>query len=131
MINAEYPNKPGFLAPYRNVHYHLQDFCRGGQRPRQGNEIFNYVHCSLRNIIKRCFSVLKARFPILKVVASYKFNTQMLIVVVRCTLHNFVRQEAHIDWLFQEYNIDCFVVFDHASINDDDDPNEDVPSQLQ
>lgn len=91
MVDEGYPNKLGFLASYRNVRYHLQDFCYRGQRPCQGNEIFNYAHSSLRNIIERCFGVLKARFPILKLMApNYKFNTQMLIVVVAYTLHNFI-----------------------------------------
>lgn len=63
--------------------------------------------------------------------APYKFNTQMLIIVAACTLHNFIRQETLRDWLFQEYDINDLIVLDQADDGDYDDPNDDVPSQLQ
>ncbi|RZC16374.1 hypothetical protein D0Y65_009578 [Glycine soja] len=39
--------------------YHLCDY-RGQQTPKGPNELFNYTHSSLCNVIERCFVVLKA-----------------------------------------------------------------------
>ncbi|VVA18103.1 Hypothetical predicted protein, partial [Prunus dulcis] len=43
----------------------LMDAIRRGRHPRGAMELFYYRHSSLRNVIERCFGVLKARFPIL------------------------------------------------------------------
>ena len=60
----------GFLSPYRGERYHLSHYRAGG--PPQGmKELFNRRHASLRNVIERCFGVLKARFPILNAMPSY------------------------------------------------------------
>lgn len=80
-VDAGYPNTKGYLGPYKNCKYHLQDYRGRGNKPRRGQEIFNHAHSSLRNINERCFGVLKARFPILKRMARYLLNSQMLIVL--------------------------------------------------
>ncbi|CAN1153269.1 hypothetical protein LINPERHAP2_LOCUS19299 [Linum perenne] len=56
---------------------------------------------SLRNVIERCFGVLKARFPILKFMRSYSFKKQ--IVMACCTIHNFIRLHATRDELFDQF----------------------------
>ena len=67
VVDAGYPNTRGYLAPYKgtNIHYHLPDFRRGHTaaicEPRGLKEKFNYLHSSLRNIIKQTFGVWKAR----------------------------------------------------------------------
>ena len=50
-------------------------------------ELFNYRHSSLRNIIERCFSVLKAHFPILKVMPNYYPQRQRRIPIACYVLH--------------------------------------------
>ena len=70
LVDSGFPNMSGYLAPYRRERYHLRDF-RDGGRPRGKQELFNHRHSSLRNIIERCFGVLKARFPILKLMPNY------------------------------------------------------------
>lgn len=50
--------------------------------------------------------------------APYSLNTQMLIVVACVTLHNFIREEARKDWLFEQYGDEDLVIVD--SDNDDD-----------
>lgn len=43
------------------------------------------------------FRVLKARFPILKMIAPYLLQIQVFIVVVTVTFNNYIRGEAHKD----------------------------------
>lgn len=102
-------NMDGFLAPYKETRYHLPEFRKRG-RPRGKKEKFNYAHSSLRNVIERCFGVLKARFPILKLMPSYSFTKQMFIVVACMTCHNFIRLHAIQDDLFEEYENENMVV---------------------
>lgn len=119
-VDAGYPNTKGYLGPYKNCKYHLQDHRGSRNRPRGAQKIFNHEFSSLRNVIERCFGILKARFPILKQMAPYSLNSQMLIVVACITLHNFIRQEGQRDWLFQQYNNEDLIVI-HSDNEDDDD----------
>ncbi|XP_062100555.1 uncharacterized protein LOC133806473 [Humulus lupulus] len=73
----------------------------GFPMPPQGKkELFNYRHSSLRNVIERCFGVLKARFPILKQMPSYDLRIQKYIVIACCGIHNFIRANAKADVYF-------------------------------
>ena len=63
--------------------------------------LFNYRHSSLCNIIERCFGVLKARFPILKVMPSYRPRRQRRSPIACSVLHNFIRKEACHDRMFE------------------------------
>ena len=94
---------PGYLVPFRRNIYHLCDFREGCGRPRGKEELFNYRHSSLRNVIERCFGVLKARFPILKLMPSYPIRRQRLILIACCTIHNFIRMHNGVDTLFDQY----------------------------
>ncbi|KAL4305809.1 hypothetical protein AHAS_Ahas16G0115400 [Arachis hypogaea] len=58
--NFRFPNMPGNLAPYRKERYHLSDLVMGDGH-----------YSPLRNVIQRCFRVLKARFSILKLMPNY------------------------------------------------------------
>ncbi|XP_058111091.1 uncharacterized protein LOC131254087 [Magnolia sinica] len=90
VVDAGYAHSPGFMAPYRGVRYHLQEY-RTGRAPANMKELFNYRHAQLRNAIERCFGVMKGRFPILKTAMQYEFPTQIQIVIACCVLHNFIR----------------------------------------
>lgn len=74
---------------------------------------------------------MDVRFPILKRMVPYSLQTQILIVVAVVTLHNYIRREAHRDWLFEKYGNDEMIV-----INSDDEDKEDdtlarfIPSHL-
>lgn len=90
MVDSGYPNIPGFLSPYRGERYHISAFNQGD--PTKVEEWFNKRHSSLRNVIERCFGVLKARFPILRRMPhGLSLKTQKYIPVACCTLHNFIR----------------------------------------
>ena len=108
-MDAGYTNMPGFLAPYRGERYHLRDY-RGPRRtPRGPKELFNYRHSSLRNVIERCFGVLKARFPILKYMPNYPPRRQRRIPIACCVLHNFIRKEARRDRLFENFDVEDMI----------------------
>ncbi|XP_057431061.1 uncharacterized protein LOC130723928 [Lotus japonicus] len=102
LVDSGFPNVSGYLAPFRRQRYHMRDF-RDGVRPQRKQELFNYRHSSLRNIIERCFGVLKARFPILKLMPNYPVRRQRLIPIACCTVHNFIRMQYARDNLFDQY----------------------------
>ncbi|KAL5726030.1 hypothetical protein ACHQM5_009102 [Ranunculus cassubicifolius] len=122
VVDAGYPNMTGFLAPFRGVRYHLQDYRRNRAQTRK--EMFNHRHSSLRNVIERTFGVLKARFPILKLMPSYPFPTQVYIVIACMTIHNFIRQEVASDWLLRQYeNEDNYPMEEDEDSSEDDEPD--------
>jgi hypothetical protein len=90
LVDSGYPNRKGFLAPFKNNTYHIPDFRREG-RPTGKKEIFNYLHSSLRNAIERVFGILKNKWRILKQIPSYGLVTQKRIILACIALHNFIR----------------------------------------
>ncbi|GAV63127.1 LOW QUALITY PROTEIN: DDE_4 domain-containing protein, partial [Cephalotus follicularis] len=58
--------------------------------PTGYKELFNYRHSSIRNVIERYFGLLKARFPILKLMPCYKPVKQHIMVVACCVVYNFI-----------------------------------------
>ncbi|KAK7302032.1 hypothetical protein RJT34_12911 [Clitoria ternatea] len=60
LCDARYMNGEGFLAPYRGQRYHLKEW-RHGLQPTTPQEYFNMKHSSARNVIERCFGLLKGR----------------------------------------------------------------------
>ncbi|KAF7126536.1 hypothetical protein RHSIM_Rhsim11G0185300 [Rhododendron simsii] len=110
VVDSGYTNMPGFLSPYRGERYHLNSFRGHGQRPKKIEEWFNFRHSSLRNVIERCFGVLKARFPILKQMPPYSVRTQKYIPTACCTVHNWIRMHDDNDDLFREYSQENMVI---------------------
>ncbi|KAI3881307.1 hypothetical protein MKX03_005154 [Papaver bracteatum] len=78
--------------------------------PRSAREKYNHAYSSLRNIIERCFGVIKARFPILKMMPSYSLRKQRNIVIASCAIHNFIRRHAMEDDLFIEYGVEDMTI---------------------
>ncbi|CAF1926330.1 unnamed protein product, partial [Brassica napus] len=65
LVDSSYPNKQGFLAPYRSsrnrvVRYHMSQF-NYGPPPKNKEELFNRRHASLRSVIERTFGVWKKK----------------------------------------------------------------------
>ena len=54
-------------------------------------------HSSARNVIERCFGLLKGRWGILKDNSYYPIETKNKIIMACCLLHNFIRQEMEVD----------------------------------
>ena len=110
MVDSGYPCT--ILSSYRGEIYHLQDYHGRVRQPRTYKELFNYRHSSLRNIIECCFGVLKSRFPILKMMSSFKPSRQPLIVVACCNIHNFIRKWTQNDIMFRKWEEVDFEVGD-------------------
>ncbi|KAK6142464.1 hypothetical protein DH2020_022812 [Rehmannia glutinosa] len=102
LCDCGYTNGPGFLAPYRGVRYHLDEFSTGTTAPRDYRELFNIRHAKTRNIIERSFALLKYRWAILRSNSWYPIKTHNRIIMACCLLHNFIRTTMAYDPLEDE-----------------------------
>ncbi|KAL0413939.1 UNVERIFIED_CONTAM: hypothetical protein Sradi_1595600 [Sesamum radiatum] len=125
LVDAGFTNYQYFLAPYRGTRYHLAEYRGNGRRYRTLHDLFNHAHSRLRNVIDRCFGVLKKRFPILQWgMPSYLLQHQVDLVIACCTLHNFLNRFSHDDIIFnkREYDIppdmDAFYHRGHPTVNE-------------
>ncbi|GFS31990.1 hypothetical protein Acr_00g0020260 [Actinidia rufa] len=75
LVDAGYPNRKEFLAPYKGERYHQAEFQRG-EPPSNANEQFNKGHSSLRSVIERSFGVWKNRWAILRSMPQFSMSTQ-------------------------------------------------------
>ncbi|XP_061351124.1 protein ALP1-like [Gastrolobium bilobum] len=101
LCDAGYMNGEGFLTPYRGQRYHLSEW-RHGAHPRTPQEFFNMKHSSARNVIERCFGMLKGRWAIVRSKSFYPVKTQCRIIIACCLLHNHIRREMAVDPLDDE-----------------------------
>ncbi|XP_039118294.1 putative nuclease HARBI1 [Dioscorea cayenensis subsp. rotundata] len=88
LVDAGYATRPGFIAPYRGVRYHLKEF--GSQTPANHKELFNLRHSSARTTIERAFGSLKGHFKIFSSRPFFPFKTQAELVLAACILHNYI-----------------------------------------
>ncbi|GAB4826360.1 hypothetical protein Ancab_040358 [Ancistrocladus abbreviatus] len=100
LVDAGYTNCSGFLAPFRGQRYHLNEW-RQGYQPTTAEEFFNMRHAAARNVIERCFGLL--RWSILRSPSFYPVRIHNRIIIVCCMLHNFIRQEMEYDPIEEEY----------------------------
>ncbi|KAK9272795.1 hypothetical protein L1049_003173 [Liquidambar formosana] len=96
LVDAGYPNGEGFLAPYRGQQYHLNDW-RTGYQPTTPQEFFNMKHSSARNVIERCFGLLKRRWAILRSPSFYPMQTHNRIILACVLLHKHITREMPTD----------------------------------
>ena len=101
LVDLGLPIGTSFLPPHKSTRYHVQEFNSSGRRITSKKELYNYRHSSLRMVIERSFGVLKARFPILNLMPSYKPIRQRYVIIVCCALHNFIRMNNRRDELFR------------------------------
>lgn len=107
MVDSGYPNRIGYLAPFKGSTYHIPEFRLRNGRPPQGKyEMFNYLHSSLRNVIERSFGVLKQKWRILKEMPSFPTRTQKHIIMACMALHNFIRDSRLEDKDFDRCDTD-------------------------
>ncbi|XP_022870099.1 uncharacterized protein LOC111389408 [Olea europaea var. sylvestris] len=118
LVDSGCPNIPEFLIPYQGQRYHFHDYVGRG-RLRGKEELFNYRHSLCRNIIECCIGVLKARYPILKLITKYPLSGQRQIPIAYCTINNFIRQEHVLDKLFVEYSENNMVFQDISESSQD------------
>jgi hypothetical protein len=89
LVDSGYPNRKGYLAPYKGQKYHISEW-----QPIGSKEVFNYAHSSLRNVIERLFGVLKMKWRVLLSLPSFSLTKQSKIIIACMTLHNFIRESA-------------------------------------
>jgi len=106
-VDSGYPNRHGYLAPIKGSTYHLPEFRLRRGRALQGkDEIFNFLHSSLRNVIERAFGVLKQKWRILKAMPSFSPRQQKHIIMACIALHNFIRDSKLRDEEFDRCDAD-------------------------
>jgi len=88
-VDAGYALDTGYLAPFKNTRYHLDDFRGVDMDTLSRQEKFNFTHSSLRNVVERSFGVLKARWHILNGVPFCHREKQKMITMSCFALHNF------------------------------------------
>ena len=106
VVDSGYPNKQGFLAPYRSsrnmvVRYHMSQF-ENAPPPRNKQEFFNRWHASLRSVIERTFGVWKKKWRILCDFPRYSINIQQRVVMATMGLQNFIKISNFSDTDFAE-----------------------------
>ncbi|XP_020396826.1 protein ALP1-like [Zea mays] len=101
LVDSGYPNRKGYLAPYKGQKYHITEW-QNARQPIGSKEVFNYAHSSLRNVIERSFGVLKMKWRILLSLPSFSLEKQSKIIIACMTLHNFIRDSALYDRDFDE-----------------------------
>jgi hypothetical protein len=107
LVDSGYPNRIGYLAPFKGSTYHRPEFRLRRGRALQGKyEIFNFFHSSLRNVIERAFGVLKQKWRILKAMPSFSTRTQKHIILACIALHNFIRDSKLRDQEFDKCDED-------------------------
>ncbi|GAV64722.1 LOW QUALITY PROTEIN: DDE_4 domain-containing protein, partial [Cephalotus follicularis] len=90
LCDVAYRNTRGFMAPYHNGRYWLGDFRH--RRAITKEQKFNHAHAKARNVIKRAYGTLKARFPILDKMAPYPCSVQRDVVIVCVAVNNIMRK---------------------------------------
>ncbi|XP_021311570.1 uncharacterized protein LOC110433541 [Sorghum bicolor] len=105
VVDAGYPNRPGYLSPYKGERYHLPEWHRG-MEPNTPTEKFNRIHSSVRNVIERSFGLLKMKWPILYKMPHFSMLTQKKVVAACMVCHNFIREHASGDVDFARFDRD-------------------------
>jgi len=90
VVDAGYPNRPAYLSPYKGERYHVPEW-RRGPTPR-GEQEFNHLHSSIRNMVERSFGVWKMKWRIVLKMPSYPMNKKKMIVAAPMCLHDFIRE---------------------------------------
>jgi hypothetical protein len=94
LVDASYSICEGYLSPYHDERYHLEDFHRRGAETME--EKFNFHHSSMRNVVERAFGLLKSRWHVLRGLPMYERSRQVKIVNSCFDLHNYLFDRDHI-----------------------------------
>ncbi|GJV63483.1 ALP1-like protein [Tanacetum coccineum] len=106
LCDAGYTNGEGFLTPFRGQRYHLNDW---SNPPTTAKELYNKKHSSTRNVIERCFGLIKARWAILRDNSYHPIESMPLAVdhIQDGNEHDDVISTVEIsnEWSDQRYNL--------------------------
>ncbi|XLU34203.1 hypothetical protein S245_070269, partial [Arachis hypogaea] len=87
---------------------------QGHRAPQNRLELFNKKHSSARNVIERCFGLLKKRWAILRSPSFYPIRIQSHIIIACCLLQNFIRMNIDVD-----PEEDATLLPEHIPVGDD------------
>lgn len=96
LVDSGYALRSGYLGPYRQTRYHLNQF-QNQAPPSNYKEKFNRRHSSLRCVIERTFGIWKGKWRIMQDRARYDIGTTRKLVAATMALHNFVRKSNILD----------------------------------
>ncbi|GKE08272.1 ALP1-like protein [Tanacetum coccineum] len=103
LSDARYTNGDGFLTLYRGQRYHLHDW---SHPPTTAKELYNMKHSSARNVIERCFGLIKAIRAILCDNCYHPIESMPRIIIACCLMPNFIRTKMSQDPLDNEVSMD-------------------------
>jgi hypothetical protein len=110
-VDAGYKNYIGFLSPFRGQRYYLEEW---SNPPTRKEKLFNMKHSSARNVIERTFGLLKLCWGIIRNGSYYLIDTQIVIILACCYIHNLIRQQMSSDPL--EPQLDAFLLHDASNV---------------
>ena len=90
LVDSGYPNRIGYLAPFKGSTYHIPEFHHHSGPPK-GTMRCSISCISLRSVIERAFRVYKEKWCILMGIPSFSTRTQKQIIIAYLALHNFIR----------------------------------------
>lgn len=121
LVDCGYPNRTGYLVPFKGTTYHIPEFRHRSGRPPQGKyEMFSFLHSSLRNIIELSFRVLKQKWCILKGISSFITRSHKHITLACMALHNFIRDSKLHDEEFDRCDADEDYLLEETSESQED-----------
>ena len=94
-MDAGYALEYGYLGPFKNTRYHLDDFRDVHVETLSRQEKFNMTHSRLRNVVERAFGILKARWHILEGVPYCHREKQKMIIMSCFPMHNYLYIGQH------------------------------------
>ena len=103
LADAGYANKAITLSPYRGVRYHLREISAVGRTPETKQELFNFRHSSIRNVVERTFGVWKRRWRIFDRPHEFSVAVQVKLVYAIVAVHNFTNSFYSV-----EEDYECF-----------------------
>jgi len=106
VVDAGYPNRPGYHSPYRSTRYHVEHW-QNNPPPQGMQETFNHAHFQVRNVIERPFRVLKMKWRMLLNMPKFPHGKQTRIIVACMALHNFIRDSRIADREFEMCDADA------------------------
>ncbi|KAG8364435.1 hypothetical protein BUALT_Bualt19G0128500 [Buddleja alternifolia] len=115
LCDCGYTNGEGFLAPYKGVRYHIQEWNACRVPLANEKEFFNKTHAKARNVIERSFALLKDRWAILRSNSFYPVKVANRIIMACCLLQNYIPTEHVVDPIEAE-------VLEAHEPNDDPEP---------
>ncbi|KAK1381783.1 hypothetical protein POM88_019518 [Heracleum sosnowskyi] len=92
--------------------------------PLPPRNIYYLCDAAYANTRERAYGVLKARFPILKQMAPYRFSTQRDIVIACFAVHNFIRMQKLEDELFDQCD-------NNISSDSDEEENDEMEEECE